>query len=621
MLQSISDKEVKKIIWVHNLSFEFQFLLNIIDDFVVFAREPRRLIKAYSPKYNIEFRCSYVLSNVGLAKLADTYKLPVKKLVGELDYNILRTPLTIMQTNELAYQENDCLVVYYFIKMLIDEYEHVEKIPLTQTGRVRREVKELFKGDKKYYEKIISMYPDNFDTYAFLIKTFAGGYTHANFLNSNMILENVGSFDIASSYPAVMAMMKFPMSKFVKADPKLLKLESIDFNRRACLINITFYDLKAKNSNHYISSSKCLDVQGFILDNGRIMEAKQLSINLTEVDFEIITKVYEYSSYDVNELYTAIKDYLPAKYIDYMLNLYSQKTALKGIDEEAIMYARIKEYINSLYGMCVTNTIRDEVLFDEFEWKVQPLTEDDVTGRIRNDLDHYKIFLNYAWGVWVTAYARQRLWDMIIELDEDVVYCDTDSIKFIDLDNVKKFERYNNEWTKKLKNRGIDYDLLAPFDKNGERHPIGLFEQEKTADKFITLGAKKYCVQYGDKIKITVSGVPKKKGSEAIKNIEDFKVGYVFDYDCNKLELYYNDTQEEMTVTDCQGNTYKCSDRYGVTLKPTTYKLGISTDYEMLLEYLNSQTSTHIACVKGEYPEYFVRAMITTAVEKGYYNE
>ena len=75
----------------------------------------------FLPYYNIEFHCTYFMTNIGLDKLADTFKLPVKKLVGNLDYDIIRVPTTKLTTKELAYCENDCLVLYEYIKKEISK--------------------------------------------------------------------------------------------------------------------------------------------------------------------------------------------------------------------------------------------------------------------------------------------------------------------------------------------------------------------------------------------------------------------------------------------------------------------------------------------------------------------
>ena len=99
------------IIWVHNLSYEFQFLCNILTWDKVFARLPHKPMKATSEEFPlIEFRCTYILTRLSLASWGK--QLGVHKAVGDLDYDKLRTPLTPLTDIELHYGEQDCLVVY-----------------------------------------------------------------------------------------------------------------------------------------------------------------------------------------------------------------------------------------------------------------------------------------------------------------------------------------------------------------------------------------------------------------------------------------------------------------------------------------------------------------------------
>ena len=71
---------IRKIIFVHNLSFEFQFLYSNFNMTDVLARKTRHVMKCSFVDYNFELRCTYMMSNVALKILAKTYRLPVKKL-------------------------------------------------------------------------------------------------------------------------------------------------------------------------------------------------------------------------------------------------------------------------------------------------------------------------------------------------------------------------------------------------------------------------------------------------------------------------------------------------------------------------------------------------------------
>ena len=124
-------------------------------------------------------------------------------------------------------------------------------------------------------------------------------------------------------------------------------------------------------------------------------------------------------------------------------------------------------------------------------------------------------------GVWVTSIARNNLLRNVIQLDDNIVYCDTDSCKLTEGYDKKVIENYNkfvegkiNLVSSKLE---IDINKYQPEDCFGEKHMLGIFESETkkgrqfTYDEFITQGAKKYAYKIGDKISITVAGVPKKR--------------------------------------------------------------------------------------------------------------
>lgn len=55
---------------------------------------------------------------------------------------------------------------------------------------------------------------------------------------------------------------------------------------------------------------------------------------------------------------------------------------------------------NSIYGMCVTNEIRDDVIFDNEEWKEKELTNVEIIEKLNEQKE--TAFLSYSYGVWVT---------------------------------------------------------------------------------------------------------------------------------------------------------------------------------------------------------------------------
>lgn len=164
----------KKIFFVHNLAYEFQFLKSEFEFINVFARSTHKPIKAEIKEFNIEFRCSYFMSNVALDYLAKMYNLPVKKLKGNLDYNKIRTKDTILTDEELAYCENDCLVVYYYILEEKKTYNQIKKIPKTSTGHVRGEFKEKISDNYSYLGKVRKSINKDTHVYNLLVRAFTG---------------------------------------------------------------------------------------------------------------------------------------------------------------------------------------------------------------------------------------------------------------------------------------------------------------------------------------------------------------------------------------------------------------------------------------------------------------
>lgn len=77
--------------------------------------------------------------------------------------------------------------------------------------------------------------------------------------------------------------------------------------------------------------------------------------------------------------------------------------------------------------MSVTNMIKDEVEFKNHIWQEIPLTNDEIISKLEDEKDEG--FLSFAYGVWVTAFARSNLLKNLVLLDEYVIYSDTDSLK------------------------------------------------------------------------------------------------------------------------------------------------------------------------------------------------
>lgn len=581
----------RKIVYIHNFSFEFQFLINVLQFDYVFARQARKPLFAEWNTY--QFRCSYFLTNMSLAVWAEQRKLKVKKLVGDLDYTILRTPKTKLTDTELAYCFNDVLVMYYGLLQYKEKYGHIIDIPFTQTGEVRKEVIERMNvsSEYKYRKRCLKLIPETIEDYSLLCDCFMGGYTHSNAIHTNIVLENIRSKDIASSYPTVMCLEKYPMTYFEETIPCD---DYFNNDNYSYIITFDVEHLRSKRWNTWLSFSKCAKIKGYSLDNGRVLNADFVQLSLTNIDYEMFQLCYDFENLNIIDFRVSSNDYLSPTFVKYILELYGNKTTLKGIEEQEPLYMKSKQYINSMYGMMVTKNITDTIEFEEDRWKKELLNENSFYTKIASEKKKLsKTFGAFQFGVWVTAYARRNLWKGILALDYNVVYCDTDSIKYIDCDS-----NFFNEYNEKIADRenmradmlGIPRDTFIPKDKKGISHRLGIYDDEGMYKKFKTLGAKKYCyINKKNELLMTVSGVRKSAVSQ-LHDIDDFKDGTVFDVEhAQKLLMTYIDDMIPIVWNKGQYDEFYSNYQHGICTQPTTYSLGITDDYESILTMVQNK--------------------------------
>ena len=574
------------IVYVHNLSYEFQFICKLFKWVDIFADSERKPIKAENDLHFI-FKCSYRLSGYSLAVLANNlHNHTIKKLVGELDYNLLRNSKTPLTENELAYCFNDVLIVTAYIQEQIAEFGNIEKIPLTQTGKVRRFVRSNCFKNKKYRFMINKLTIDKAE-YLLLKNAFAGGFTHCNAMYTEMECKNVTSYDFTSSYPTVLIAEKYPMSKGKRMDINTIsELENL-INNFSVLVDIQFIGIKSIFLyENIISYSKCRNIENPRINNGRIVNADKLTITLTDIDYLNIKDFYKWENVKIGLCYVYRRDYLPKEIIETILKLYKDKTELKGVDGKEVEYLHSKELLNSIYGMCVTSIIHDVIDFDGEQWNT---TASDIESEIENYNTDKNRFLFYQWGVWCTAYARNNLYTGIKECKADYIYSDTDSIKIFNAENHKDyFDRYNKWILSKLEkcmnNYSLDLSLIKPKTIKGIEKPLGIWDFDGFYTNFKTLGAKRYIMDKDGKLSITVCGLSKKSGKEYIERQENpflfFNNGMFVDCEyTGKMTHTYIDNEIKGVLIDYMGNACDYCEKSYIHLEQTEYILSLTKMY------------------------------------------
>ena len=580
---------LKCIIYIHNLSYEFHFLDNILTWETVFTRTPHKPMKCTCKEFpNIEFRCTYMLTRLSLDSWGKS--IGVHKLTGTVDYNKLRTPKTPLESEMLAYGEQDVLVMNAGLKIYKKRYGHLKDIPLTQTGTVRRVVKDRLTSDPKYMKEIKRLIPTNAKEYKRLQTVFAGGYAHANRIYSGETITSdifglIKHKDIVSSYPTAMLAYKYPQTEWAYIGAIIPDDEA--FEDDAFIMRLVFSQLKSTTFNTYIQASKC-KAKNIKYDNGRVISADYLEIWVTEFDWLTIKNTYEWDDVRCVATYTAKKDYLNPLFTSYILELYHNKTTLKGVDGMEDLYMQSKQYINSLFGMAVTSIYMADIKYNQEDniWSMEDVTEATINNYF-NGLRYYRdkrYFLSYSVGIYVTAIARYRLWQMIRFCDKDLLYTDTDSIFYIgDYD----FTWFNNDITNRLEEAchatGLDFNKTRPYDSKGNMQPLGVLSDEPDCIEFRTLGAKKYVERRTDrKLHLTVSGINKGAVDCLEDNIDNFDDGFIFDKDHPSVHKSVLTYVEDMPVVKYPDG-YVSHYRRGINMRPNGYEIHITDEYKNII--------------------------------------
>ena len=603
------------IFYIQNMSYEFQWCKNWLDWLEVFSIDTRKPIQALT-SLGIEFKCSYVLSAFSLAKMGEHLTMiPVQKTDG-LQYIALRHSKSLLNWSEIRYSVNDVQVVVSFIYEEIVKNGTITKIPLTNTGYVRsfcrkaclqgfdnNPYKRRFKRwEYQEYMKILTLTKDEYDQ---AHRCFQGGFTHTNPFHANQEVWCFEAEDFISSYPAEIVLS----DEFAIGEGELIEpVTKEEFERSCkyyfCMFDVIFEDLEPIFLyDNYISSSRCFVLEGSVVANGRVVRASRLATTICMIDMDIIKRCYKWKKMKVANLRRYMKGYLPTDFVKAVLSLYKDKTELKGIESMFVEYMQKKGMCNACFGMSCMAICRSEIKFNN-ETKTWESSDENAEEQIKKYNESSTRFMFYPWAITITASARRNLWSAIMELKEDYLYADTDSVKFLNPELHRKyFDGYNN-WNmrrieKSAKFHRIPVEYYMPKTIEGKIKPIGMwdFDGSYMCGKF--LGSKRNLVTKWDGTNIlTVSGLNKKValpymekkfGRALYENFTDelyIPKGYT-----GKLVHTYIDDETQGEITDYQGVKGYYHELSSVHLEEGDYSLSIADEFvDYILDIQQEET-------------------------------
>lgn len=585
VLKKSKQKNVSVLVGVHNLPYDFTFISRLLSILTLFAKSKRQPLMFDSGVFH--FVDTLAISGMSLEKTANAYT-KTKKMAGDLDYTKLRNTKTPLTKKEDRYCVNDVRVVTEYLDYLLHTYGINGFFPTTKTSICRRALKESFKTEYPNSDRanevkdwlMTDMFPETMQEYDCLIKfLFRGGYTHSNASKTGYVLENMKSKDFESSYPSWIAYENFPMSKPVKVNPD--DYESIMKNGRLQWYGVFIFENITSKTQHSIESKhKCISVVNPIIDNGRIKQAESMEVMLTNLDWMIYNKFYDWSDVSCETLWMFPQSgTLPKYVINPLFNAYTEKTRLKnaGLD-----YKDQKAIVNSFYGMMVTTIPSENITYTD-DWGREPMDEEKRKDYARSTL------LSPYWGIYTTAWARYHLLvDVFYKIGNDAVYGDTDSCKYL---NPEKHEQVFEKFNRKMAKRRYKFCVDNGFDMALMGH-LGELTDDGTIVKFKTLGAKRYLVlDDRGNLECTVAGLPKKAFNKFLhqNKVSDLEeVFNLFDFglkikNCKNAHAYVTNVSD--IVTDFNGVDETMYSGSACVIYPIDFEMKES-DYTEFLAWL-----------------------------------
>ena len=554
LIQEPPHLERKVYTFIHNAQYDLSYLIPYFREYLPSIEgesngiiEGPNKILSYS-QGSLEFRCTYRLTQMSLAKWTKELQVEHLKQVGLYDYEKVIYQDSELSESELLYDKNDVLGLQEsLLKHNKLHKDNIATMPFTLTGYVRRDLRRSC-GKNKYYRKnyFLKTKLDSELYYAFL-KSFSGGFTHNNrfyknitvkvgdkvkFFDEEIKVHGIGHRDFKSHYPTMLKCYTFPIG----VPPMIYDIESdirepiaiddiLDYYPKFYTMSIIRFrsaEIKDKRiSMPFMQFSKCHETkfENHILDNGRIIKARGSWIMyLDNLTLQILNEQYDLE-YDIIKCWKMKADYLPKEITDVVDKYFKGKSDKKILAKELEdKYGRTdnrcfealfdlmtnKKMLNSIYGCLATNPLRTTYKINsDNEYRLDKCygSIDEIEVGLNEYYEKFNNFLPYQVGCIVTALARYELYEYIKAIGyKKILYCDTDSAFYIkDSKTEKSISKLNEEKHKKAKFVILD---------SGKKEYYDAFEPEPDCKAFRGLHSKCYGVVTDHGLELTIAGVP-----------------------------------------------------------------------------------------------------------------
>lgn len=366
-------------------------------------------------------------------------------------------------------------------------------------------------------------------------RLYKGGFYFTNDEYFNKKVPNVNCYDIHSSHIGLMARKKFPCKAFTQAQSADEAIDIINSHRFCWHGQFKFYKLQYKVEFP-------IDLTNF----GYPSESEQCCwyLNLTNVDMEWFKQVFTWEDADVLMLYYSEDNYLPIEYLRMLNDLYEDKAAQKkGTFAKEIYKFRaelpfgqpIKRVIYDTKTVYKPETNQFEVIDDE---------ESDKTEFEKLQEKLVKRGMPMYIGLWTIAYSRLEFVSVLLKIGlENVVYGDTDSVKFLGFEGIEIIKEHNKTIDEEFKRVSL---RRQNFQFNSE---IGRWGDEGMVDYFKSIGNKWYLTSKGKELDVKAAGAQVKNLEKYLKEQKSPFSKFTMRIECEKLFKEVNLFNGAVSVT------------------------------------------------------------------------
>lgn len=613
-LSAVVEKDSRFIIFVHKLSYDITFfrqtLINRMADF--YNEKPDGIYEelltgaidwlSFRIK-NIEFRCSYKLTQMSLYTFTKTMNIANRKLLGANDYGLHYSDEELpKEYNDYMY--NDTVGLGQAIcKLMKLEGLTLTTLPYTATGFVRKDIMKAFKSDITAITQAKRCRPNPAE-FKLWTEALSGGLSQVNkrYKNKVVIGDTKTAFirhrDFVSHYPTVMLTKKFPMSKGIREtfdidestysnidkltdiankfkqlvySDEYLIIATVDiYNYRSKQDSIRFLPPTDKIKKHISEDEYSTTYYSNKIDSNEGV----IRLTLSTPDLQCL---YEYAESDMIlpvNVYKYKMGRLPKQIIDTIKKYFTDKSIIKEKiksakrnNNEALLlelsatYSRAKVKLNSCAGMMMQKPMQDSYELSIDGTQSEALKWDlSTTEKINEILDSYYgthnkrgqmdrgRCLSLLHAVFITAYGRQELLRACNAVGwENVIYVDTDSLFY---KSTPEVEARLEELNKRYRQEAIDNEAFVTFkidDETKTSYLSYLEDEYHTITIFKAISAKRYlyyCEETG--LKLVCSSIM--LGTDLVED-ENGNANYSY---TREMEICGFDKPREITLEDAK---------------------------------------------------------------------